>query len=113
MCAASRSIERQKTFPPRGRAMTTQAIRIRLSETSPAVLSYDNEVLECFFIDGSTRIHVIHLKGIELATDGNGKHLLTIQLKYKNLFLPIDEEPFEKVKALIDQVKLAMMPSAS
>jgi len=37
-----------------------------------------------------------------------GKHLLTIQLKHKNLFLEVDEKPFAQVKELIDRVKQAM-----
>jgi len=40
--------------------MTT---KIKLSETSLSILTFDDDVLECFFVDGSTRLHVTHIKG--------------------------------------------------
>ncbi len=78
------------------------------SAESPTILTFEDNILECFFMDGSTRLHTIHIKGIELSTNNNGKHLLTIQLKHKSLFINADEKPLEEVKALVGQIKQSM-----
>jgi hypothetical protein len=82
--------------------------KIFASEESPTVLSFEDDVLECFFPDASIRLHPIHIQSMELSTDKKGKHLLTIQLKYKKLFIFVDEKPLAEVQELIEQVKLAM-----
>ncbi len=84
--------------------------RITLSGTPPTVLVFDDDVLECFFTDGSTRIHVIHIKGIELA-DNKGKYLMTIHLLRKDLFIWVDEKQIAPVKELVDQIKQAISSS--
>ena len=82
--------------------------KIIASEESPTVLSFEDDILECFFMDGSTRLHVIHIKGIELNKDSKGKNLLTIHLKHKDLFIFVDEGPFEEVEEMVDKIKKAL-----
>lgn len=82
--------------------------RIIASEESPTVLSFEDDVLECFFQDGSTRLHITHIQDIELSMDNKHKHLLTVQLKRKNLFIFVDEEPFEEVEEMVKKIKLAI-----
>ena len=60
--------------------MADPIFSVTLSGTPPTVLALDNNVLECFFQDGSTRVHVIHLKKVSNLTDSSGKYLLTIHL---------------------------------
>jgi hypothetical protein len=91
---------------------TPKVIKIMLSGTPPSVLTFDDDVLECFFPDGSTRIHVIHIKGIELA-DSKGKSLLTIHLMHKDLFIWVDEKQIAPVKELVDQIKQAILSAQS
>jgi hypothetical protein len=86
--------------------------RIKLSGTPPTVIAFDDDVLECFFADGSTRIYIIHVKGIELA-DNKGKYLLTIHLLDKDLYIWVDEKQFAPVKELVDQIKQVISSSQS
>ena len=91
--------------------MAIQRISVKLSGTPPTTLAFDNDVLECFFEDGSTRIHIIHIKGIELA-DNNGKYLLTIHLMRRNLFIWVEGKELAPVKELVDQIKQEMTGNA-
>ncbi len=77
--------------------------KIKLSESDPTILTLEDDVLECFFADGSKRIHVIHIKGIALSTDNKGKHLLTIQLKHDNLFLGLTTNHWHKSMNLLTE----------
>ncbi len=87
--------------------MADPIFSVTLSGTPPTVLALDNDVLECFFQDGSTRVHVIHLKGIDL-TDNNGKYSLTIHFLRRDVSLWVAENELAAVKELIKQVKQAM-----
>ena len=87
--------------------MADPIFSVTLSGTPPTVLALDNDVLECFFQDGSTRVHVIYLKGIDL-TDNNGKYLLTIHFIRRDVSLWVAENELAAVKELIKQVKQAM-----
>ena len=80
---------------------------IKLTGTPPVVLNFQDDVLECFFEDGSTRVHVIHIKAIDLA-DNKGKYLLTIHLNNNDLFIWVDAKQIVPVRELIDQLKQAM-----
>ena len=88
--------------------MADPIFSVTLSGTPPTVLALDNDVLECFFQDGSTRVHVIHLKGIDL-TDNNGKYSLTIHFLRRDVSLWVAENELAAVKELIKQVKQAMV----
>jgi hypothetical protein len=83
-------------------------IKIRLSETDPTILVFDGEILECFFMDGSKRIHITHIKGFQFESNTKGKYLLTIKLKYDPLLLWVDESSVAKVNELIAQVQSSM-----
>ena len=82
-------------------------IKIRISEPDPTILVFDGEILECFFIDGSKRFHITHIKGIQLEANNKGKHLLTIQLKYDPVLLWVNEAGVAKVNELIAEVQKA------
>ena len=80
-------------------------IKFNLSKESPTIVAFDGEVLELFFIDGSKRLHVAHIKGLELKTEKAGKHLFTIKLKYDPLLLWVDDEALPKVNELIAEIQ--------
>jgi hypothetical protein len=83
-------------------------IKISLSETDPTILVFDGEILECFFMDGSKRFHITHIKGLQLEPNNKGKYLLTIKLKYDPLLLWVDESNVAKVNEMIAQVQSSM-----
>ena len=83
-------------------------IKIKLSETDPTILVFDGEILECFFMDGSKRFNVAHIKGFQFESNNKGKYLLTIKLKYDPLLLWVDESNVAKVNELIAQVQSSM-----
>ena len=79
-------------------------INITIDGTPPTVIRFDGDVLECFFEDGSVRVHVIHIKGIELA-DSQGKFLLTIHLRRRDLMIWVETKQGAPVKELVDRIK--------
>ncbi len=84
-------------------------MQVKLSETTPTILTFDGQVLECFFDEGgSKRIHVTHLKSIHLDAQGHGKRLLTIQLKLDQLFLSVDEAIVPQVNELLVELQKNM-----
>jgi hypothetical protein len=83
-------------------------IKLRLSEMDPTILVFDGEILECFFMDGSKRLHITHIKGFQFESNNKGKYLLTIKLKYDPLLLWVDESSVAKVNELIAQVQSSM-----
>lgn len=83
-------------------------LKIRLSEADPTILVFDGEILECFFMDGSKRFHVAHIKGFQFESRDKGKYLLTIKLKYNPLLLWVDESNAAKVNELIAEVQSSM-----
>ncbi len=84
-------------------------MQVKLSEAIPTILAYDGQVLECFFDEGgSKRIHVSHIKSVHMDTQGQGKHLLTIQLKRDPLLLWVDEPSLPKVMELLSELQKGM-----
>jgi len=83
-------------------------VKVKLSEPDPTILVFDGEILECFFVDGSKRFHISHIKGFQLEPNNKGKYLFTIKLLYDPVLLWADEAGIAKVKALIDEVQTAM-----
>ena len=87
---------------------------IKLSETTPSILAFENGVLECFFHEGgSKRIYIMHIKGIQVEASGKGNYLLTIKLLHDQMLLGVDEGALSKVNALIAEVQNAMASMAS
>jgi len=84
-------------------------IKVKLSEPDPTILAFDGEILECFFVDGSKRFHISHIKGFQLEPNNKGKYLLTIKLLYDPVLLWADEAGVAKVKALIAEVQTAIV----
>jgi hypothetical protein len=84
-------------------------IKVRLSDATPVILTFDGEVLECFFDEGgSKRMHVRHIQSIQLDAGHGDKHLLTIQLKREPLLLWVDDQAVANVNMLIGPVKRGM-----
>jgi len=83
-------------------------IKVRLSESDPTILSFDGEVLECFFIDGSRRFHISHIEGVQFEPNNKGKYLLTIKLKHSPLLLWVDEAGAAKVRELAAEMQKGM-----
>ena len=84
-------------------------IKVKLSEKTPTILALDGEVLEIFFDEGgSRRIHVAHMKSIQLDSSKDGKRLLTVAQKYDPILLWVDEEAVAKVNELIAELRKAM-----
>ncbi len=84
-------------------------MQVKLSEAIPTILAYDGQVLECFFDEsGSKRIHVSHIKSVHMDTQGQGKHLLTIQLKRDPLLLWVDDVNMSKVMELLGELQKGM-----
>lgn len=83
-------------------------IKIRFSDTDPTILVFDGEILECFFMDGSKRLHITHIKGFQFESNNKGKYLLTFKLKYDPLLLWVDESSVAKVNELIAEVQSSM-----
>lgn len=56
-------------------------ISVKPAEGYPHILTFDGEVLEIFsrYRDACQRIHIGHLKGIQLDTDPRGNHRLIIR----------------------------------
>jgi hypothetical protein len=82
-------------------------ISLTLSGTPPTVVRFEQDVLECLFEDGSTRVHVIHLKSLELS-DNRDKYLLTIHLNRRDLLIWVDNKQLAVVKDLVNQVNQAI-----
>jgi hypothetical protein len=82
--------------------------KVKLSEPDPTILTFDGEILECFFADGSKRFHISHIKGFQLEPNNKGKYLLTIKLLYDPVLLWADEAGVAKMKALIAEVQTAI-----
>ena len=82
---------------------------IKLSETTPCILAFEGGVLECFFDEGgSKRIHITHIKGIQIDAASKGKCLLTIKLKNDQVFLWVDEGIVARVKDFVAQIQKEM-----
>ncbi len=81
--------------------------KLNISKSDPVFLSFDGEILECFFEDGSKRIHVAFIQGIELGPNQKGKRMLTFKLNRAPIFLWADEDVVEQVNALIAEIQKA------
>ncbi len=80
-------------------------MQAKLSDAIPVILSYDGQVLECFFDEGgSKRVHVSHIRSIRLEPQNSGKHLLTIQLKRDPMLLWVDDKNLPSVSQLLAEV---------
>jgi len=86
---------------------TPNSINLTLSGNPPTVIRFEDGILEYLFEDGSTRVHLLHLKGLELA-DNHGKFLLTIHLRRRDLFIWFEEKQAASVKELVDQINQAI-----
>jgi hypothetical protein len=73
------------------------------------LLTFDGEVIEVFYGTKSARVHIAHVKGIEIYTDKKGRQ----ELRVNTLFGPLTYMPFEpqdagKVNELAAEVQTVM-----
>jgi len=77
------------------------------------ILVYDGHVIEFFFDElngGTRRVHVGHIKSIEVVpvSHGKEKYSLQIQCEYQLVVVDVSEEALPKTKQLIAEVQKAM-----
>jgi tRNA(Phe) wybutosine-synthesizing methylase Tyw3 len=98
-------------------------MEVQLSKQSPErlIVTFDANVIRYFSAinvrtssSASGRIHVGHIKSIELVTDKKGKNFLLITTKFDAPFSKdaVDDEALEKVKRLVAEVQRAMQSTA-
>ncbi len=84
-------------------------MQTKLSDAIPVILTFDGQVLECFFDEGgSKRVHVSHIRSIRLEPQKSGKHLLTIQLKRDQMLLWVDDQNLPSVSPLLAELENAI-----
>jgi hypothetical protein len=90
---------------------------IELKLTSRSMLKtiavFDGHVLEFFFDElrgGSRRVHVGHIKALDLAPAAHGKekYSLTIKCEYQLVAVDVSEEMLPRAKELVAAVQAAM-----
>lgn len=98
-------------------------IEVQLSKqnSEKLIVTFDGSVVRYFSVidvrtssSGSGRIHVGHIKSIEIATNKKGKTALLITTKFNVPFSndEVDNEALEKVKELVAEVQRAMQSTA-
>ena len=85
----------------------SNGISLTLAGNPPTVIRFSDDVLECLFEDGSTRVHVLHIKGLELA-DNHGKFLLTVHLRNRDLFIWVQQKQAASLQELVNQINQAI-----
>ena len=86
-------------------------ISVKPSEGYPHIITFDGDVLEIFtrHRDACQRIHIGHLRGIQLDTDPRGHHKLII--RWVGEILPefqVDMDQFAKTGELVAAVQRAL-----
>lgn len=98
-------------------------IEVQLSKTSQEklIVTFDANVVRYFSVtnvrtssSANGRIHVGHIKSIEITTNPKGKHALLITTKFNAKFSSdeVDDEALGKVKKLVAEVQRAMQSTA-
>ena len=98
-------------------------IEVQLSKQSSEklIVTFDANVLSYFSVfnvrtssSANGRIHVGHIKSIEIVTDKNGKHKLLVVSKFDVKWSQddVDATALDKVKALVAEVQRAMQANA-
>jgi chemotaxis methyl-accepting protein methylase len=90
-------------------------IEVRLSTESilrPIAL-FDGHILEFFFDElngGSRRVHIAHIKSIEImpVSRGREKYSLQVHCEYQIVAVDVNEAALPKARELVIQVKQAM-----
>jgi len=98
-------------------------IEVQLSRQSleKLIVTFDANVVRYFSVtnvrtssSSSGRIHVGHIKSIEITTNRKGKPALLITTKFNAPFSndEVDDDALDKVKALVAEVQQAMQSTA-
>jgi hypothetical protein len=98
-------------------------IEVQLSKQSSEklIVTFHANVIRYFSVidvrtssSSSGRIHVGHIKSIEITTDNKGKHRLLIMTKFDARFSndEVDDQALDKVKELVAEVQRAMQSIA-
>lgn len=95
---------------------------IELQLTSRSMLrtiaAFDGRIVELFFDElrgGSRRIHVGHIKAVDLAQVAHGKekYSLTINCEYQIVAADVSEEALAGATELVEAIRAAMAPVSS
>ena len=98
-------------------------IEVQLSKqnSEKLIVTFDANVVRYFSVmnvrgssSANGRIHVGHIKSIEISTNPKGKHALVIITKFDAKFSndEVDDEALDKVKELVAEVQRAMQSTA-
>ena len=80
-------------------------ITVRVSDAY--IIAFDGAVLEAFTGAQGQRIHVGHIKKIQIKTDKNGKHTLDIDTIGGFPWITINEAAFARMSELVEAVQKA------
>jgi hypothetical protein len=70
------------------------------------LLTFDGEVIEVFYGTKSARVHIAHLKGIEIYTDKKGRQELRVNTLFGPLtYMPFEPQAAQKVNELVAEVQ--------
>jgi len=90
-------------------------IEVRLTSRSvlKTIAVFDGHVVEFFFDElrgGSRRIHVGHVKSLDLAPVAHGKepYALTIHCEYQIVAVDVSEDALPRAKELVAAIQAAM-----
>jgi hypothetical protein len=73
------------------------------------IITFDGLVLEVFYGDKSARMHVGHIKRIEVTVDRKGKRTLHVETLVGEIpYMPFGEPLHAKMDELVGQVQSAM-----
>ena|SRR3972149_5314451 len=103
--------------------MEITLIEVQLSKqnSEKLIVTFDADVVRYFSVlnvrtssSPSGRIHVGHIKSIEVTTNKKGKSALLITTKFNAPFSndEVDDEALDKVKELVAEVQRAMQSTA-
>ena len=77
-------------------------LQLSTKAMSKPIVSFDGHVIEFFFDDltnGSRRVHVGHIKSIEIITVGRGKEKYQLQIKGEYMLVVVDVSEAALLKA--------------
>jgi len=88
-------------------------LQLSTKSMSKPIVNFDGHVIEFFYDDlnqGSRRVHVGHIKSIEIIPVGRGKEKFSLQIKgeYMLVVTELSEEILPKAQELVASIQKAM-----
>jgi hypothetical protein len=88
-------------------------LQLSTGSMSKPIVLFDDHVIEFFFDDlsnGSRRVHVGHIKSIEIIPVGHGKEKYSLQIKgeYTLVMTDVSEAVLPKAQELVAAIQQAM-----